>query len=96
MRTNIGTKLKFGKEERVFRLEFISNQRISPQEFTKWKEACTEANISLPTIGKISDNTIFFILKMALLRNRPRSFEQVGHETMFVSSGKKHFFTIYI
>ena len=52
MRTNIGCKLKFGKEERVFRLEFISNQRISPQEFTKWKEACTEANISLPTIGK--------------------------------------------
>ena len=55
MRTNIGCKLKFGKEERVFRLEFISNQRISPQEFTKWKEACTEANISLPTIGKISN-----------------------------------------
>ena len=60
MRTNIGCKLKFGKEERVFRLEFISNQRISPQEFTKWKEACTEANISLPTIGKISDNRIFY------------------------------------
>ena len=59
MRTNIGLKLKFGKEERVFRLEFISNQRISPQEFTKWKEACTEANISLPTIGKISYNSTF-------------------------------------
>ena len=59
MRTNIGLKLKFGKEERVFRLEFISNQRISPQEFTKWKEACTEANISLPTIGKISYYSIF-------------------------------------
>jgi len=53
MRTNIGTKLKFGKEERVFRLEFISNQRISPQEFIKWKEACTEANISLPTIESV-------------------------------------------
>jgi len=53
MRTNIGLKLKFGKEERVFRLEFISNQRISPQEFTKWKEACTEANISLPTIESV-------------------------------------------
>ena len=26
-------------------------------------------------------------------RNRPRFFEQVGHETMFVSSGNKHFFT---
>jgi len=53
MRTNIGTKLKFGREERVFRLEFISNQRISPQEFVKWKEACNEANISLPTIESV-------------------------------------------
>merc|ERR1712156_251860 len=53
MRTNIGTKLKFGKEERVFRLEFISNQRISPQEFVKWKEACHEANINLPTIESV-------------------------------------------
>merc|ERR1712223_2356434 len=53
MRTNIGTKLKFGKEERAFRLEFISNQRISPQEFVKWKEACHEANINLPTIESV-------------------------------------------
>jgi len=53
MRTNIGTKLKFGREERVFRLEFISNQRISPQEFVKWKEACHEANLSMPTIESV-------------------------------------------
>ena len=24
---------------------------------------------------------------------RPRFFDQVGHETMYASSGKKHFFT---
>merc|ERR1712083_1203580 len=53
IRTNIGTKLKFGKEERVFRLEFISNQRISPQEFVKWKEACADANLTLPTIESV-------------------------------------------
>ena len=53
IRTNVGTKLKFGKEERVFRLEFISNQRISPQEFTKWKEACADANLTLPTIESV-------------------------------------------
>ena len=28
-----------------------------------------------------------------MIRNRQRCFEQVGHETMFVSSGNKHFFT---
>ena len=27
------------------------------------------------------------------LRVRPRFFEQVGHETMYASSGNKHFFT---
>ena len=27
------------------------------------------------------------------IRNRERFFEQVGNETMFVSSGNKHFFT---
>merc|ERR1712083_996351 len=53
IRTNVGTKLKFGKEERVFRLEFISNQRISPQEFVKWKEACADANLTLPTIESV-------------------------------------------
>lgn len=50
IRTNLGLKLKFGKQERVFRLEFISNQRISPQEFNKWKEACEESNVIVPTI----------------------------------------------
>ena len=28
-----------------------------------------------------------------LLRVRPRFFDQVGHETMYVSSGNRHFFT---
>ena len=27
-------------------------------------------------------------------RVRPRFFDQVGHETMYASSGNKHFFTI--
>lgn len=48
-RTNTGLKLKFGKQERVFRLEFISNSQFSPSEFEKWKQACLEAGIGLPT-----------------------------------------------
>ena len=27
------------------------------------------------------------------IRVRPRFFDQVGHETMYASSGNKHFFT---
>ena len=28
-----------------------------------------------------------------MIRVRPRFFDQVGHETMYASSGNKHFFT---
>ena len=48
-RTNMGLRLKFGKQERVFRLEFISNSPLSPTEFAKWKYTCEEQNIMLPT-----------------------------------------------
>ena len=48
-RTNTGLKLKFGKQERVFRLEFISNQPFSPAEFDKWKIAAEDAGQQLPT-----------------------------------------------
>ena len=49
-RTNVGLKLKFGRQERVFRLEFISNSNMLPQEFTKWKTTCEEANMALPSL----------------------------------------------
>jgi RNA polymerase-associated protein RTF1 len=57
VRTNIGLKLRFGKQDRVFRLEFISNQRITPQEFNKWKETCEESNVALPTIEFVKSKT---------------------------------------
>ena len=56
-RTNVGLRLKFGKEERVFRIEFISNQRIAPKEFQKWKEACEKANMTLPTLDFIKSKS---------------------------------------
>lgn len=48
-RTNYGLKLKFGKQERVFRLEFISNSPLLPNEFEKWKATIDENNMNLPT-----------------------------------------------
>ncbi|XP_063236979.1 RNA polymerase-associated protein RTF1 homolog [Bacillus rossius redtenbacheri] len=48
-RTNKGLKLRHGAQERVFRLEFISNQDFTESEFFKWKEACALQGISLPT-----------------------------------------------
>lgn len=37
-RTNKGIKLRHGGQERVFRLEFISNQDFSDSEFEKWRQ----------------------------------------------------------
>ena len=48
-RTNMGLRLKFGKQERVFRLEFISNSPLSITEFSKWRYTCEEQSIPLPT-----------------------------------------------
>ncbi|XP_050540392.1 RNA polymerase-associated protein Rtf1 [Daktulosphaira vitifoliae] len=52
-RTNKGLKLRHGTNEKVFRLEFISNQEFTESEFSKWKELCQLNRISLPTIDDI-------------------------------------------
>ena len=65
-RTNVGLKLKFGQQERVFRLafisnsprlEFISNSAWTPQEFLKWKVTCEEANMALPSLQFVRTKT---------------------------------------
>ncbi|XP_033214746.1 RNA polymerase-associated protein Rtf1-like [Belonocnema kinseyi] len=52
-RTNKGLKLRHGAQERVFRLEFVSNQEFTESEFFKWKEACAVQAISLPTFEEL-------------------------------------------
>lgn len=49
-RTNKGFKLRHGIDERVFRLEFISTQEFTPDEFTKWLETIHMANVIPPTL----------------------------------------------
>lgn len=56
-KTNQGLKLKFGKQERVFRLQFISNSPLTPTEFEKWKYTCQENQISLPTKDFVSSKS---------------------------------------
>ena len=48
-RTNTGLRLKYAKQERVFRLEFISNQAFSPGEFEKWRKDMDKDGLPLPT-----------------------------------------------
>nr|CAD7438659.1 unnamed protein product [Timema bartmani] len=57
-RTNKGLKLRHGAQERVFRLEFISNQDFTESEFFKWKETCALQGISLPTHDELEGKLI--------------------------------------
>lgn len=52
-RTNKGLRLRHGSSDRVFRLEFISNQDFSESEFEKWKVVCQAADTELPTVDQI-------------------------------------------
>ncbi|KAH8269490.1 hypothetical protein KR018_004345 [Drosophila ironensis] len=52
-RTNRGLRLKHGTHERVFRLEFISNQEFTENEFNKWHEVCKQSQVQMPTIDLI-------------------------------------------
>ncbi|XP_003744270.1 RNA polymerase-associated protein RTF1 homolog [Galendromus occidentalis] len=52
-RTNRGLKLKHGKEERIYRIEYVSNQEFTENEFQKWMAAMGVDNIGLPTVSFI-------------------------------------------
>ncbi|XP_051830413.1 RNA polymerase-associated protein RTF1 homolog [Antechinus flavipes] len=53
-RTNKGLQLRHGNAQRVFCLEFVSNQEFTESEFMKWKEAMFSAGMQLPTLDEIS------------------------------------------
>lgn len=53
-RTNKGLRLKHGKQERVFRLEFVSNQDFTETEFSKWKEVIMIDGMQLPTVEDVN------------------------------------------
>lgn len=53
-KTNIGLKLRHGREERVFRVAFVSNGQFTDSEFNKWKSECVKAHIELPTAQTIA------------------------------------------
>ncbi|XP_061599736.1 RNA polymerase-associated protein RTF1 homolog [Cololabis saira] len=53
-RTNKGLQLRHGADTRVFRLEFVSNQEFTENEFMKWKEAMIVAVMQVPTLDEIT------------------------------------------
>ncbi|KAG9274920.1 RNA polymerase-associated protein RTF1 homolog [Astyanax mexicanus] len=53
-RTNKGLQLRHGNDTRVFRLEFVSNQEFTENEFMKWKDAMILAGMQIPTLDEIT------------------------------------------
>jgi RNA polymerase-associated protein RTF1 len=54
-KTNKGFKLKHGGEERTYRLEFVSNQPFTDDEFKRWKDALNKADMNPPSIREIEN-----------------------------------------
>lgn len=52
-RTNKGLKLRHGTQERVFRLEFVSNSEFTDNEFREWKKTMMRQDLQLPTLDNI-------------------------------------------
>ena len=50
---NILFHFRHGHSERVYRLEFVSNQDFTDSEFYKWREAMTLGDLTLPTVQDI-------------------------------------------
>lgn len=63
-RTNKGLQLRHGNDTRVFRLEFVSNQEFTENEFMKWKEAMFSAGMQLPTLDEINKKEV--VIKEAM------------------------------
>ena len=54
-RTNVGLRLRHGKQERVFRAQFISNSPFTESEFSKWRQTCEAEHVEIPTVQVSSD-----------------------------------------
>lgn len=78
-RTNKGVKLRHGTQERVFRLEYASNQEFSDSEFVKWRETCQTQGISLPTVDQL-ENKIRDIKEAASYEFKEEDVEKIVKE----------------
>ncbi|KAI6189545.1 hypothetical protein M3Y97_00020100 [Aphelenchoides bicaudatus] len=54
-RTNKGLRLKHGADQKVYRLEFISNQAFEEKEWTQWLKAMRDKNVPLPTVRQVNE-----------------------------------------
>uniref|UniRef100_A0A0N5BKR2 Plus3 domain-containing protein n=1 Tax=Strongyloides papillosus TaxID=174720 RepID=A0A0N5BKR2_STREA len=48
-KTNLTLKLKYGKDYKAYRMEFVSNTPITSEEFSHWKSNMRQLDINLPS-----------------------------------------------
>jgi RNA polymerase-associated protein RTF1 len=52
-KTNKIIKVRHGKDERSFRMEFVSNAHFTDKEFSQWKEAMEKGQLDMPSRSMI-------------------------------------------
>ncbi|KAI5639583.1 plus-3 domain-containing protein [Phthorimaea operculella] len=78
-RTNKGLKLRHGTQDRVFRLEFVSNQEFTDTEFTKWFKAIKDANKKPPTMDFVR-NKILEVKEALMYEFKEEDVEKIVQE----------------
>jgi hypothetical protein len=68
---------RHGAQERVFRLEFISNQDFTDSEFMKWRETCALQGISMPTHDEL-EQKLKDIKEAMIYEFKEEDIEKVG------------------
>lgn len=52
-RTNKSLKLRHGHQERIFRMEYVSNNTFTEGEFDKWRETVMLGGMTLPSTREV-------------------------------------------
>jgi RNA polymerase-associated protein RTF1 len=80
-RTCVIFAYRHGAQERVFRLEFISNQDFTDSEFMKWRETCALQGISMPTHDEL-EQKLKDIKEAMIYEFKEEDIEKVGITTV--------------
>jgi hypothetical protein len=72
---------RHGAQEKVFRLEYVSNQDFTDSEFLQWRQTCALQGISMPTHDEL-DQKLKDIKEAMIYEFKEEDIEQVGVLTM--------------
>ncbi|GFG29822.1 hypothetical protein Cfor_00245 [Coptotermes formosanus] len=78
-RTNKGLRLRHGAQEKVFRLEYVSNQDFTDSEFMQWRQTCALQGISMPTYDEL-DQKLKDIKEAMIYEFKEEDIEQIVRE----------------